>query len=240
MFVTTDRSNHCDPVLFPENRFDPKSVKDILKNNNGLDSPELSKNLREASYIKVFKAIWSEKNKERRLDFLRNNAGLHAPLLFELGMAEVAKELPKVQKDYNDEAMKEKIREAVAVAMSYFTAASKRVFQDALAVNDHSLEDAGLVMFMIYNKGLSDLLNNRTGKNWEDFYSKELSKGKEKAKVKEIFQKTLTESLPNPTWVGKHGLSYTFSGRVELYPYNEAKEKQNNCAKKIIEAFDKI
>ena len=80
-----------DAVAFCQIRNDPEAVAAIIQAGKaeGLSkSDELKALAEKGEYIPVLKAVWSERDRSRRLEWLRANASLHAPLMFELALAE--------------------------------------------------------------------------------------------------------------------------------------------------------
>lgn len=226
--------NYCntqDFLSFLPLRLDEQQVKEIAKLNSGLTSiDEISCYLASGDYIPVVKAVWAEKNELLRLNWLKEQeANLHAPLLAELGLAEF---------------MANPTTDTVCqLSFPLIKAASKRVAQDALAIKDASLQDAMYVFELTYTEILNHLCQQKLNSSLYSITEENKEKCAQyiKDKLKEVFQKSIevNQQMPNPIWIGYHGLEALF-GKVTIYPQSEINDKQKKFAENLLKDLQKL
>lgn len=195
-----------DVVVFCQKRFIPGEIKNVIPESNGLkDQKKVEEFLVNSDYIPVLTAIWCEEDSQAKLNWLREKATLlHAPLLFELGLAE-----------FRANPTEESFHKVV---IPLFKSARLRVEQDIACVEDISLSDAGALLEMIYAEALNQLIKEHLKMDLTVLNAKErtLRVTATKAKIGEIALLTRTSPMPNPQWIGNHGMKAWF-GPVKLH-----------------------
>lgn len=61
----------------------------VRHKRTGLSDANIQQWTKECTYEKLLPHVWAERDRKKRLDWLRENAQWHAPLMFELAMAEM-------------------------------------------------------------------------------------------------------------------------------------------------------
>ncbi len=221
-------TNPTSIVTFSERRLDPVFGNEIIKEGQkeGLsNSKNLNENLNASEYIPVLKAIWSERNKNRRLEWLHSHAfEMHAPLMYEQSIAEFV--------------ISPTVETVNQISIPLIQAASFRVIQDSKCSTDPSVfnGDAALRMKMTYQK----VLNNQTEKHLFKKLEAIISENKNviisavKTKVLEIAQSSISQELPSPNWIGSHGLNVFITGKIEMYPITDFKKIRDKIANETI------
>lgn len=222
-------SNHHDVVSFCYLRLDPPQVTKIMRlNAQGLSQVEVcEESLRNGHYIPVLSAVWGEKNKVLRLDWLRSRAlELHAPLMFEQAIAEFVN-------SPNTETV-------IRISLPLIRAASFRVYQDSACCKDLSVcsEGGSAQMETIYMQALE-----RTMKKYAPKLSIEEIQSKNQAEIQleriELLRKIVERSIeapeefPNPTWISYHGMEAIF-GSSKMHPASEFGNKRKEVAEKVL------
>ena len=225
--------NYCHSqsvVTFSEIRNDQKEANKIIKANTGLSHlSEIADKLSSGDYIPVLKAVWSEKDKPKRLQWLREqvNDGLHAILCFELAVAEFA--AAPTADTLN------------LIALPLIKAGVFRTKQDEKCINDNSLGDAYYLLEVNYWRSLRNIAS-RKGQSIEQMMADEEWKKKREdaifAKMKEIAERSLIISLPSPKWIAYHGLS-AFIGDISIKSVDECKQIRDAFAKETIQGVSR-
>lgn len=200
-------------VAFCEQRLDVMAMDKLIKSHpQGLSAPELSVSISKGDYQSVLTAIWAERDREKRHTWLRENAGLHAPLMFELAMSEATS--AKCAADTIER-----------VVIPLFIAAEMRTSQDALCHIDKGVALTHKKLVTIYMIALQRLAiknNVKLSSTWQT--------GEENiflnAQKEVIHRATLESRLPHPGWVGKY--EGALSGA--LHPEGTCQEKRLSLA----------
>jgi hypothetical protein len=162
----------------------------------GLANPdELQACLQNGEYIPVLKAIWSERDLERRVSWLRQYSSLHAPLMFELAMAEFEHS---------------PTRETLAfVSFPLIHAAASRVLQDCSCSVDRieklDAKAPDIVIRQIYFGSIDLFLTKIRCKAVLQF--SEDTNLPLLEKTKETMRQSLSAPLPTPEWLKAYGKS---------------------------------
>jgi hypothetical protein len=180
--------------------------------------------LESSDYISVLKAVWSERDKERRLTWLREHSSIHAPLMFEQALAEFVKA-----------PSKETIQK---VSMPLIAAATHRVHQDCLchlftAMCGSLSQDLATV----YKNSLAACAKKYMS-HTEDVPS--LLQGDKEAtreKVCQTMRACLSTSMPNPKWAKWPGQDVLFE--IDDLTPEEWKSVRCVYAESVIKKFDK-
>ena len=79
------------PLFIHEHRINPELMNGVIKKykHTGLSGAEIQQWTQECAYEKLLPHVWAERDRKKRLDWLRKNAQWHVPLMFELAMAEM-------------------------------------------------------------------------------------------------------------------------------------------------------
>jgi hypothetical protein len=194
-----DVSCSIDAVSFSALRLNPVFLQENAKKNSGLQNEEsLVQALKNGDYVTVLKAIWGERDRERCLMWLRKNSGtLHAPILYELALEEF-KASPCVET-------------VVRVSFPLIRAATFRVRQDGICFEDASIALSDILMDNVYSRSLRYLMKE---KGIPVILESE-SKGYCLGTILSVAKKSLTQLLPSPMWVQRHGIGYSYQKRAE-------------------------
>ncbi len=172
-------------------RGDPKFADSLVKAHRGLDDENRLQNaIREDCFVEVMIAIWSERDRAKRLDWLRKKApALQAPFLFELAIAEF-KAVPTSETLHR-------------ISYPLLQAAYLRVKQDVACYKDASLKNLPSELEMIYLAALNRLTNEHLKLSVHEVLNKENPDCIEAIQVKwrEILNQTHARNLPMPIWV---------------------------------------
>lgn len=185
----------CDTASFCALRNQPVVANAIIEEGRaeGLSRTDYLKRLaEEGQYIPVLKAVWSERDRPRRLEWLRANASLHAPLMFERAIAEFALS-PTVQTIH-------------LVSLPLIEAAKLRVQQDCQCSQDPSVYagDAHELMAHIYLESLERLSLEKLHQSVDRSGS---FRGEQAAIVEkklETMRLSMSTPLPSPEWTKWH------------------------------------
>jgi hypothetical protein len=210
-----------DVVSFCEIRNDPKAFSAYIQAEGaqGISNGEALKALAEkGDYIPVLKAIWSEKDHTRQLTWLRSNASLHAPLMFELALAEFAA-APTVET-------------IELISFPLISAANLRINQDSVCSQDYfiySLPPSD--MGKAYCKSLDQLMQKHLFHPFDRF---NLSQRCLQASIQKSIETLLSSKslpLPNPTWISWH-TDATASDALKMHPAGDWKKLREDFANK--------
>ena len=199
-------------VLYVGMRNNAAKMQGIIRDGKGIEEERVRGCIERGEYIEALNAIWSERDRPKRLDFLRTHAKEHAPILFELAVAEAAAVIPK--EGYDSATHDAEIRRVVSeVAMPLIKYAGLRVIEDAVAIDDASLQDAHAVMDDAYILALQNLIKKRTGKQNTSFVdNKRMTQ-----RLIEILERDVDGEMPSPKWVALHGLRIKIDGSITLH-----------------------
>lgn len=223
-------SNVSSTVSFSELRLNQKEVATVIRQNSqGLSHSEiLDQNLAQGNYIPVLSAIWGEKDKLRRLDWLRSQEHqLHAPLMFEQAIAE-----------FTNSPTAETV---ATISLPLIRAAAFRVHQDAQCSRDASVYngDASPRMQNTYVMALQNAIKKyapslRLEKIQEE--KRDEMQVEIKKKLREIVEKTLSapNTLPDPTWIGYHSIMSVFGEAPQMHPREEFDKKRQEMVQSIM------
>lgn len=199
--------------------------------NIGLDDPSLEENLTKENYQDVLVALWSEKDQQRRITWLQSKANsLHPVLMFEQAVAEFIAS-PTVERIYE-------------VCLPLINAAMFRVNQDCQCVNDLWVKcgHAASELSRIYETRLYRQVEVRLTPSVKEI--KEIIKNKKnernaaiREKIIQTAQSSLTQNLPSPNWVGRHGKVLFSKGFPNMYSVERHKEIRDKYARKTLEIF---
>lgn len=193
-----------------------------LSNRNALDDA-----LARVDYITVLSHVWAERNRESRLTWLREKEGeMHAPLLFELAIAEF-NAAPTVETVIN-------------VAYPLLKAATLRVMQDAACSKDLSVKngDLALRLEMTYTAALEKKTQEVLHQSLEEIKSVDINQwnGAFRTKGVKLLDSTIGKPLPNPQWVDSHGMG-KFMGARYTYSMEECARIRNEFALKNLSKY---
>lgn len=215
------------------NRIDPEKANRIIQANKkvGLSDREgLNQALKEGEYVPVIASIWAERNKEIRLNFLREKScELHAPLMFEHGLAEFNAE-PTVDTFIN-------------ITMPLFIAARFRVMQDAKCSKDITVEkgDPQDSLLMVYTTSLGTSIKKHLNSEYSQIIKENNNEVQVQTRLKvlQVAEQTLTQELPNPGWLASHGMAKFFGTTDVTHTPADCSIKRVAYAKKILENKEK-
>ncbi|MCI0382360.1 MAG: hypothetical protein L0207_04850 [Chlamydiae bacterium] len=218
-------ANEQDVVSFCEKQLNPTEADKIIKEGKGLsNSAEIEKNLKESRYIPVLKALWSEKDKEKRLEWLKSHSKLHAPLMFEQAIAEFVN-YPTVEAIHS-------------ISMPLIKAATFRVLQDSKCSRDPSVfnGDAPGRVAETYMKILENQVQKHLKKSLADIGNekKEMLASFIRSKLIEIIKQSKEKELPDPSWIGWHGMSVFIDGKIEMHPASDYKKIRDQAADEML------
>lgn len=164
-------------------RIDPIKLDEIIRSNPGLiNFDELDRCLQVGEYIPVIHAVWSERDRSKRLEWLRAKATIHVPLIFELGMSECR--------------FSQTIETVKNVTLPLFLYGLLRIEQDRSCLIAPMIDASGT--FFTYWGVLAKLMKSTPEKlPLMDMIDKDVI-----LKVIELAKKNLSISLPNPGWFG--------------------------------------
>ena len=214
-------------VNFCEKRLDVTAFEQEFSQPQPLTLEQISQQLASGDYIPVLKALWSEQDKQRRFEWLRQQEkDLHAPLLFEQAIAEF-EVLPTIET-------------IIKTCIPLISIANFRVKQDMQCSKDPSVckGDAAIRMQNTYNQALA----KKAGKNLYKRVCSTIEKNHPQEtidlyqKVTEAAEERKSKNLPNPTWIGFHGMSMFFSNisTPPMHPSEEFKQIREAYADEFI------
>lgn len=224
--------NPGNVVSYSETRLNPQAVNHIIKQGKqeGLsNSKALNENLKSSQYIPVLNAIWSERDKNRRLEWLRSHESeMHAPLMFEQAITEFV--------------IKPTVETIIQISIPLIKAASFRVVQDSKCSTDPSVfnGDAAQRMEMTYLTSLNTQTEIHINKKLVTIISEneDAIKSAVNAKVLKIAHSSITQDLPSPNWIGHHGLSVFRSGNIEMHSTADFKNHRDKVANDTIKKLN--
>ena len=212
------------PTFVYEHRTNPQVMNALIAKfkNPGLRYHALDSLLEKEQYETLLPLVWAERDRAFRLNWLRDNAKWHVPLMLEWAMAEmkhcIGQECDKAR------VFKTKVEPLLAVAM-------RRILQDVRAnKHDPSLSSVPGFMQMVYMQALAEMRSKaHLEKAFEDAcgaYAQEGHK-EQQALLKSLEKDTESGLLPSSQWMEGHGMGAYFSilGAKEV-PQASDKDKQ--------------
>jgi hypothetical protein len=217
--------NPSDIVCFCSLRNNPEAADRIVRESHGLSDLEtIERNLASGDYTSVLKAVWSERDRSKRLTWLRDHFRLlHAPLMYELAIAEFVAQ-PSV----------ETINK---ISIPLMKVASFRIAQDASCVNDSSAQAGVSAMEYVYTTALRTQVEKKLPNiSLEHIFEQNRDERLAciKAKVREVAEMSKHTHLPDPTWIAFHGMKVIITGHVEMAPQERWHELTDQVANKIL------
>jgi hypothetical protein len=216
-----------DVVAFCRKSLDPVAINQMFQENRGRDlsDPLLGTNLQAGKYIDVLVSLWCERDRQRRLEWLRaKSPELHPVLMFEQAIAE-----------FTDEPTIETIN---LISIPLMNSAGFRVDQDSRCAQDISVKegDAAQYMYTTYVERLDRRVRAVLTRSIVSIYEENPEWREEaiKAKVLATVQASLTRTLPSPNWVGWHGTSVFITGAPDMRPADQHKLIRDEFALKLI------
>ncbi len=194
-------------------------------NGVGLSEPTLGADLQAGNYGPVLKSLWCERDRTRRLDWLRSKANeLHPPLMFEQAIAEFGADPTATTVNL--------------VSIPMMQGAAFRVTQDFACAADRSVrvEGAADCLVKIYMERLEKQVQLKLRCSIKDISSDERDPAC-LAKIREIAQAAIDQTLPSPRWVGWHRMDGSLKGFPSMYPESEHKQRRDACARDAIQFF---
>ncbi len=199
--IIKDQDQLDDIIIFTFKRNQPHAVQKIALDNNGMNNMNaLENNLQSGDYIPVLKALWSEKDIKKKIDWLQEKKHeSHPILLFELSV-EVVKEDPSLSN--------------LEESLYLLELGKYRTDLDAICVSDSSALAAAQSLYNNYSKVIATVVSQNPS------LKEMLTTGQSKEMNVRILQKLLISlkqvqqklnSLPPPNWVSTHALQMLFS-----------------------------
>lgn len=214
-------------ALFCEQSLDPKTIDAMIRENKdvGLSDPALEDNLKTGNYRAVLVALWSERDRTRRLNWLESKADeLHPVLMLELAIAKFG--------------ASPTIETINSFSIPLMKAAYFRIIQDAQCSKEPSVKhgDAATRMSMTYERRLNGRIKALLNTSLEETVAenRELRIAAIKAKVMETAQLSLSKDLPSPNWIGWHGLAVFINGIPDMYSADEYKQIRDAYANEAL------
>lgn len=226
--MSVNMRNHADLVSFVETSLDPVQMNQLIQDRKhiGLNDPALEDNLRAGKYQPVLQALWSERDRDRRLAFLDSKKQeLHPVLMFEEAIARFGAS-PTLETVHS-------------VAIPLIDAAAFRVNQDAQCASDSSVKygDAAARMHLTYGRRLAIRVQNLMHRPLHDIAREnhQALKTSITAKVLDVARQSLSTELPSPQWVGFHGMEMFMSGKPGMHSADQYANYRNAYARTEIE-----
>lgn len=187
------------------------------------DTAAITKHLAEGNYIPVLQSLSLSIPPEKRLAWLKEHSGLHAPLLFEQAITEY--EVNSTEDDLLQSA-------------SLLKAATFRAKQDSQCCLDPTIANGEVAdqISGIYEYSLNKF--RREDGISLDPLSNKLSSAI-KTKITETALKSLKEPLPPPNWIGLSNTKNSWfdlktpQGEAYMYPVSAHKEIRDDYAKNV-------
>ncbi len=187
---------------------------------DGMNTPGLTKNLTDGLYNPVVCAIWGEQNIEKKVEWLRSHAMMHAPLMLEQAIEEF-ENCPTVQT-------------IVRISIPLIHAATFRIHQDASCLRGYSRQLVPLadMVYKTYTEALVVKMSEK--RPCLDLEKILLDKSREIKRFTQEYLSIIAErtirapdTLPTPVWI-----SYNLEGKQ--WPMVPA-EKYNSIRQQIVE-----
>ncbi|MEC7839127.1 MAG: hypothetical protein VX777_03695 [Chlamydiota bacterium] len=212
-----------DVVIFTFNRNNPQALQRFLLDYDGmLNENILEENLRNQNYIAVLRALWSEENAQKRLEWLKKKESeSHPILLFELAV-EVIKEEPNL--------------ENFQKSLYYLELAKYRTDLDAVCVNDSSARAAPQSLYQTYSRAVADVVDRAP--NLKNQLTQSVLQGVDKEVLTQLLSalqeiELQIDALPSPEWVSTHALRKLLSNKKII----TTEKKCLDTRKRMIKSF---
>lgn len=178
MTVSMEMGKQLDVIAFLGYRPERSNLKKL----ENLNLPQL---LKDGLYIPVLQNVWTQFDQPRRLQWLREQPQIHAPLLAERAIEEFI--------------ANPTVNTVIEIALPLIKAAEFRVRQDAVGVIDDSFASAYRDLQAIYLPKLDTLCGKNLDMSLYDIISANAQKLQEfvEKKIDEIVSLTFTEQLPS-------------------------------------------
>ncbi len=210
-----------DAVLFALSKNNPEELQKISDSNQGIqDENLLDNNLSQNDYVAILKSLWSEKDPQKRMRWLKKHEAENRPLLlFELA-AELMTESP------NPANFEESL---------YLLELAKSLAElDAVCIEDSSVKDAGQILYVAYGKAIGQMVTK------DPELIRELSQSSATQMSINILKKLLAslkkfrdnpDLLASPDWLSTHSLKKLLSNKEFI-------DSKEVCAKKKAEQLN--
>ena len=234
------------PLFIHEHRINPELMNGVIKKykHTGLSGAEIQQWTQECAYEKLLPHVWAERDRKKRLDWLRKNAQWHVPLMFELAMAEM--------KYCTSLSQEDAICYYHTNILPLLNTARLRVKQDIRAnPQDPSLEAVYGLMQNCYSYALTNIIKT-SELPYELFSLTDANQAIYNENMRILLEKLIHENqtqTPPPGWLLGHGLqSYTqsmhgmFSSNASSSPshlsIDEIHKARLQVAKKALEDLE--
>eukprot|EP01103_Thecamoeba_quadrilineata_P012192 TRINITY_DN3083_c0_g1_i1.p2 TRINITY_DN3083_c0_g1~~TRINITY_DN3083_c0_g1_i1.p2 ORF type:complete len:235 (+),score=25.16 TRINITY_DN3083_c0_g1_i1:104-808(+) len=211
--------NSPSVTQFCKQSLDPVAMSVLIQKNKGvgLSDPALEDNLRKGDYKKVLEAVWSERDRSRRLEWLQSKfAELHVVLMFELAIALFA--------------MTPTAQVLFLTSIPLFRAAAFRALQDAACSPEAVNDNIDVQLYFTYQQRITALKAKHQLDTSETFSHYEQQKDLAGiAKMMEVIQLSLTIDLPSPDWVSGHNSS--------MHPPSQYKQRRDEYAQQTLKCL---
>lgn len=220
-----------DFIDYAQRRIDPEKSREIIQNNKGLaDESRLEKAFEVSDYSSVARAIWSERDRQKRLDWLRSwhQRSFHVIVMFELALAELKNQPTPVV--FN------------TITYPLMKAAVFRMEQDLECYNDphKALPMASENLLVIYNKALAKLVQTEMNISLETLLLNDpsLRNAECNARIFETAKKSFftTSPLPSPVYMDSFTAKAHRYGQIKM---NEADLNPERVASFIASFFER-
>jgi len=157
---TPDSFDDVTQFLFQRNV--KQATNHIVKHGKGLDDPDLFVALGQGRYIAVLKAVWSERDHEKRLAWLKASADKHSLLMCERAVSELSCFLRRAEAAATPMDFEALLRKIYNVVLPYLQVGIARL------KIDHKISGAYLLVKpetvrIIYLVSIDNLLKTRVG-----------------------------------------------------------------------------
>ncbi len=123
------------------------------------------------------------------------------------------------------------------VVFSFFMAARFRISQDAACSSDVSVGgNAMSTMTTTYSLALATRAKQLLGRQFKEL-PPTITSIAQATFYREIITQSLTSSLPNPTWVGYHGMTAILNGEPGMHPSDEWHNRRTEFMQEQLKRF---
>ena len=202
-----------DAVSFSSHRNNREKKEELLrtgyKGMSTYSETQLSDLIDKQNYIEILKCLWTEKNLDKKIAWLRPLAELgHALLCLELSSVLIEKSQLKTLEDVKE-------------STEFFIKGLIHIDLDASCSDDSSVKAAIGFLLQTYQSHIKPTFDE---KELQDFTSK--------IKKQALLNFKYTTNLPSPKWVTYHGLDI-FMGRNSLTPEASWEKKRLESLEKM-------
>ena len=202
------------PLFIYQCRTDSKAMHDIIVKfkRKGLSDANVQKWVQEYAYEKLLPHVWAERDREKRLVWLRENAKWHVPLMFELAMAEMKYCTSLPQEDIASYYH--------ANILPLLEVALLRVRQDIHAnPQDPSLQGVYGLMHNCYSHASIHIIQTANLPS-ELLATTDTHHAMSFEKKRDLIQKLIHENqsqTPPPIWLKGHGMANHTQGMLNMF-----------------------